>query len=326
MRNPNGYGGICKLSGNRRKPYRVRKTKGYDENGKQIYETIGYYETRTKAMEALAAYNQDPYDLSGKTFSEVYEKWFELYHTSSSNQRTMKSCYNHSKPLWNKKFAEIRAADLEATIRKANVGNPTKVKMKSLYNMLWKFALKNNYVTKNVAELCEGVKKEKAKIKRTLFTAAEIQTIKDNIDFPYIKMVLMGIYTGMRPSEICIAKKVDDNFVISGVKNESSKNRLIPVHKDIDFIIKDIKAGELIFPDMTYDVYRRKFEKIMLFLDSKHTMHDTRHTFTSIAKEQSMNEYVLKRILGHTIRDVTEQVYTHRDKNTLLDAVNKLNF
>ena len=324
MRNPNGYGGICKLSGNRRKPFRVRKTQGYDENGRQIYVTIGYYETRAKAMEALANYNQDPYDLSGKTFKDIYEKWLEIYHSSDSNQRQIKSCFNHSKPLWDKKFSDIRPIDLEATIRKADVGNPTKVKMKSMYNMMWKFALKNNIVTKNVAELCEGVKKEKAKIKRNIFTAAEIEKIKANIDFPYMKMVLIGIYTGMRPTEICIAKKYDDDFIISGVKTESGRDRLIPIHQDIKFLIKDIEVGEPIFPNMTYYIYRYKFAKIIEFLGSKHTMHDTRHTFTTIAKEQNMNEYILKRILGHTIRDITEQIYTHRDNKTLLDAVNKL--
>lgn len=324
MRNPNGYGGICKLSGNRRKPYRVRKTKGYDDEGRQIYETIGYYRTRSEAMEALAAYNRDPYDLSGKTFKDVYEKWFEQHEISESGKRHIKSCFNHSKPLWDKKFSDIRAIDLEMTIRKADVGNPTKIKMKSLYNMMWKFALKNDIVTKDVAALCEGVKKEKPKIVRRLFTAAEIEKIKANLDFPYMPMVLIGIYTGMRPSEICIAKKYSDNFIISGVKNEHSIDRIIPVHNDISFLIKDLKEGEIIFPNMTYDIYRRKFEKIMEFLDTKHTMHDTRHTFATIAKNQNMNEYILKRIMGHSISDVTEVVYTHRGNEQLLDAVNKL--
>jgi len=31
MRLPNGYGSVAKLSGNRRNPYVVRKTTGFDE-------------------------------------------------------------------------------------------------------------------------------------------------------------------------------------------------------------------------------------------------------------------------------------------------------
>ena len=37
MRLPSGYGSIIKLKGNRRKPYQVRLTKGFTEEGKQIY-------------------------------------------------------------------------------------------------------------------------------------------------------------------------------------------------------------------------------------------------------------------------------------------------
>jgi len=37
MRMPNGYGSIIKLKGNRRKPYLVRLTKGFTDEGKQIY-------------------------------------------------------------------------------------------------------------------------------------------------------------------------------------------------------------------------------------------------------------------------------------------------
>lgn len=41
MKNPNGYGTVVKLSGNRRKPYAVRKTLGFNEKGYPIYKSIG---------------------------------------------------------------------------------------------------------------------------------------------------------------------------------------------------------------------------------------------------------------------------------------------
>ena len=60
MKNPNGYGTVAKLSGNRRRPYMVRKTNGFDKNGKQTYIIIGYYATREEGMIALAEYNKNP--------------------------------------------------------------------------------------------------------------------------------------------------------------------------------------------------------------------------------------------------------------------------
>ena len=62
MRLPNGYGSVYKLSGNRRKPYIARRTIGWDDNGKQLYANIGYYRTRAEALQALAAFNDNPYD------------------------------------------------------------------------------------------------------------------------------------------------------------------------------------------------------------------------------------------------------------------------
>ena len=79
MRNPNGYGSVVKLKGNRRNPYAVRKTTGRNDKGHPIYETIGYYPTRESGMIAIARYNNDPqYIDKGKiTFAELFELWRE---------------------------------------------------------------------------------------------------------------------------------------------------------------------------------------------------------------------------------------------------------
>lgn len=68
MRLPNGFGNVSKLPGNRRKPYRVRVTVGWetDETAgtiKQKFKTIGYYETKEEGLIALSNYHQNPYDM-----------------------------------------------------------------------------------------------------------------------------------------------------------------------------------------------------------------------------------------------------------------------
>ena len=69
MRLPNGYGGVTKLSGKRRKPYLVRKTVGWHIDEKtdkkvQDYVVIGYASTRSEGLQMLAEYNKNPYDVS----------------------------------------------------------------------------------------------------------------------------------------------------------------------------------------------------------------------------------------------------------------------
>ena len=57
MKLPNNYGSVSKLSGNRRRPYIMRKSL----DGKQM--VIGYYPTKEKALQVLADYNRQPTEL-----------------------------------------------------------------------------------------------------------------------------------------------------------------------------------------------------------------------------------------------------------------------
>lgn len=77
MKLPNGYGSVYKMSGNRRKPYAVRRTIGWGDNGEQTRVIVGYYRTKAEALQALAAFNDNPYDLqlSRVTFAEIYDRW-----------------------------------------------------------------------------------------------------------------------------------------------------------------------------------------------------------------------------------------------------------
>ena len=67
MRLPNGYGSVKKLSGKRRRPWIVEKTICWETNFKtgkikQKKQIIGYFATKKDALEALAAFNTNPYD------------------------------------------------------------------------------------------------------------------------------------------------------------------------------------------------------------------------------------------------------------------------
>lgn len=89
MKLPNSYGSVYKLSGKRRNPWAARKTVGWKQIPEKkksypIYQFVGYYSTRAEALQALAAFNEDPYDLhlDTITFAEVYEKWSEIHYAT----------------------------------------------------------------------------------------------------------------------------------------------------------------------------------------------------------------------------------------------------
>ena len=63
-RNPNGYGCVTKLKGNRSRPW-VAKVTIYDEEGHAKQSPIGYAESEEKANILLAEYNNTKFSSFG---------------------------------------------------------------------------------------------------------------------------------------------------------------------------------------------------------------------------------------------------------------------
>lgn len=98
MRNPNGYGTVAKLSGQRRRPYIVKKTIGWNDKGHPIYDIIGYAETREAGNIMLAEYNRDPWDVDRAkiTLQQLFNLWKEkkapkLNHTPHECRHTFET-------------------------------------------------------------------------------------------------------------------------------------------------------------------------------------------------------------------------------------------
>lgn len=352
MKLPNGFGSIYKLSGKRRRPWVAAKTFGwqFDEEGqriKQKRQVIGYFATRQEAMTALVQYNENPYDLDSNkiTFSEVYEKWSDKYFPTLGNPssiRTITASYKYCSSLYDMRMKDIRVEHLEGAIKDADVGSSTKGRMKSLFNLMYKWAMKHDLVDKNYAALCDGVKRERPKIVRIPFSDQEITALIEHPEIPFADMILIGIYSGWRPQELAVLKIADvdlDNMTYTGgLKTDAGRNRLVPIHPLVaDLVRKNYEqavgmGSNYLFNDpdgqqgtyLTYDKYRGRFKKVMARLGMDHKPHDTRHTFITKAKEANMNEYILKMIVGHEIADITEKIYTHRTVEDLKREMKKI--
>lgn len=349
---PNGYGSVYKLSGNRRKPWVAAKTFGWildEEKGtvKQNQRPIGYFPTKSEALDALANYNENPYDIDTHniTFEEVYNKWSAEYFPtlkSKSSARTVIAAYKYCKPIYNMRMRDIRVNHLEQTIKDAKVGDSTKARMKSLFNLMYRYAMKHEIVDKDYAALCDSVKKPKPTIERIPFSQEEIKALWDNIDFPFVDMVLIGIYSGWRPQELAILKianvDLEARTFTGGLKTDAGIDRIVPIHPLIYSLVEEnynkalAMGSEHLFNDengqqgtyLTYDKYRGRFKKVMKRVNQAHKPHDTRHTFITKGKYYKMDDYILKMIVGHAINDVTEKTYTHRVIEELRREIEKI--
>lgn len=353
---PNGYGTIYKMSGKRSRPYRAMKTDKWiidpvTGKSKQIRSTIGYYQSREDAMIALANYNENPYDIKADsiTFSEVYEKWSENYFPTLSNPssiRTVTAAYAYCNDLYDMRMKDIKVSHLEGTILNAQVGDSTKSRIKSLFNMMYKYAVAHDIVEKDYASVmfANGNPIKRSRTKEVVpFSQEEIFLLWDNLDnIAFADMILIGIYSGWRPQELAILKVADIDLeagtMLGGLKTDAGKNRIVPIHPLIKPLIENrIKEAtamqsEFLFNDangqqgtyMTYDKYRKRFEKVMKYLKLTHRPHETRHTFITKAKACNVDEYILKLIVGHAIDDITEKVYTHRTIDQLRAEMEKI--
>lgn len=330
MKNPNGYGSIAKLSGNRRRPYWVRKavTKWNEETGYPIYETIGYFATRKEAMQALADFNDNPYDVSQNrlSFAEVYQKWSEKKYSeiSASAVRTYKSAYNYCKPLYDIKMVDIKIPQLQDIIDNADVGATTRARIKVLFNLMYEYCMKNEQVKKDLSQYLSSPKIETSE--KIPFSDAEIQTLWNNLDHEYVDDILILIYSGWRASEYCSLKTSDidiENMTMKGgSKTAAGKNRLVPIHSRIQpLILKKYSADNEFLRDNNYDKLYRDFKATMQSLGMNHNPHEARHTFITILDNAGANKTSIQRLAGHSSRDVTSKVYTHKDIEQLRTAI-----
>lgn len=61
-----------------------------------------------------------------------------------------------------------------------------------------------------------------------------------------------------------------------------------------------------------------------LNLNPQHRAHDGRNHFVTMAKKYGVDEYVIKYIVGHSVNDITEKVYTKRELDWLKNEIEKI--
>lgn len=352
MRNPNGYGGVYKLSGKRRRPFVVSITIGYDDlTGKQKRQILGYYATRKEAMQALADYNTNGIVIKSEmTLEQIYKDWSEKRFAQSSIQgiRCDKMAWQKLSDLHKKAITEIRTAELQKVIDdNANLSISSLKKIKTLAGQLFKYAMQNDIVQKNYAQFIEICTKNKTPEEKKIFTELQLQQIEklarqelSNGQPLHFGSILILCYTGFRISEFLQLTnpfslvRDDQQQIIAlqgGLKTEAGKNRIVPLHPKIkpyiDYLVAEkkqylyTKTGKI----MSGHYYRHFIWKPCLEkLNIKNmTPHNCRHTFASLCERAELSPVKIEKLMGHTNYQMSKH-YTHTEMQDLQSAVSKL--
>ncbi len=339
MKLSNGMGSVSKMSGKRRRPWRVRVTKGWTEDGKQIYLNVGYFTTKKEALLALAQYHENPYDIKKSiSFSELYDKWYrekEKNHTKK-NMDLYALSYKYCSVLYNKPFNEIKKNHLQGMLDDMDASFVMKKKIKTLLNQMFKFAMENDIVNKNYAQFIELKKTEDPK-EHIIFNRKQIDYLFSIADQDVVaRQALILIYSGMRINEFLGQEResvdLGSQFMKGGSKTDYGRNRTIIIHDRILPFVKeyyDKGCKTLIVNDNNKSIQYKTFyntwnAKLKEWGFPKTTIHTTRHTFISMAREAKVDELALKRHVGHSDGGDVTNLYSHLSVEFIREEINKI--
>ena len=173
---------------------------------------------------------------------------------------------------------------------------------------------------------------------------SELIEILNNTNTKLMKDIFTtAFYTGMRLGELINMKWnwIDFSQNIITIKNSSefnSKNkreRIIPIHQKVKTIFQILyqigkDQNSLVFYRkknilLNEDFVSKQFKKAVRAakLNDKIHFHSLRHSFASALVQRGISLYAVKELLGHgNIK--TTQIYSHLQKDNLMEAVNLL--
>ena len=335
MRLPNGFGQISKIKNRRlRNPYRAMVTVGKTKEGKPIVKMLkpkAYFRTYNEAYEALLEYHKNPYNPSKDlTLEEVYRMWYEEHekHVTPAVAAHTRSYWKRCENINGVKIQDIRVIHIKNIIEEIPYVNP-KQKVKALLSMVFDYAIEYDIVDKNYPRMYKLKISSETEHHKPL-SPEELKYLWDNLGSnPVIEYILVQCYSGWRPTELCDLKLENINMqewtFTGGSKTKAGRDRTVPIHDSIKRIVFSkynqgkIEGRKTLF-EHKYPWYREKFKEVL----PDHSPHDCRSTFITMAKAADMNEYALKRIVGHAINDITEETYTERPIEWLREELGKI--
>lgn len=219
----------------------------------------------------------------------------------------------------------------------------TKSHMKYTLSMMLDYAVEYGYTDRNYArDIKTGYESSAAAKPHIVYSKEEMTALWNNkYKSVFIDMTLVQCFMGWRPGEVCSLRvnKVDMTLwtITGGSKTAAGKDRVAAIHEAIRPIVRHyydeavMSGSEYLFTrngkSINYQMYIEYFYKMLdsLQLNKEHRPHDARKQFVTMAKASGADEYAIKIQIGHTIKDLTERVYTERDVAFLQKEIGKIN-
>jgi len=286
--------------------------------------TKGGFRTKSEALAYAQTLKNGPFSATEMSMDKVFTEWAEGYSAriSASTMAGYRAAMKHYAAIAVRPIRSIRPAELQAQIDACKAGKRTKQLMKVVAGLIWKFALDNDLVPKNItANLYTG---NDATSTRAAFDDLELKKIRQAVGKElYADYVVALCYTGFRPGELLKLRKEAYNraggYIIGGGKTEAGTDRIVTVPPAILDIVKARadSPGEFLFPnlstgkEMTHEYFRKYcFDPLMekLGITGK-VPYSCRHTYSNLIKLAPGDTGDKARLMGHTDYAFTQARY-----------------
>lgn len=333
---------------------KILKPDGYFETYNDAYAALVEYNRNP--------YDLEPAMLMKELFDRWFAEYQPTLRSESS-VRTITSAWAYCTGIYDMRVMDVRARHIKGVIDNGCIEQPdgslkyptagVKGRIKSVFNLMLDYAVEYELTDRNYARtfnLSDDIIKEKERSRRAHipFTDEEMHKLWEAKDIKHVDCVLIQCYMGWRPQELCLLELENINFddwtIRGGMKTEAGENRLVPIHPRIrDLVLSkyqeavslgsrylinctDAKTHSASGYIMTYDKYQQRFCRIRdgLGLNPEHRAHDCRVQFVTQCKKYKVDEYCIKYMVGHTIDDITEAVYTHREVEWFQSEISKI--
>ncbi len=334
-RNPNGYGCVTKLSGNRSRPYVVKVTV-YDAEGHARQAPVGYAATREDALILLAQYNNNPWNIDREkvTLAVLYQRWLKIKapKLSPASLYSLKAAYKHCSKYYGVKYRSLRAYQMQDCIDSCRLSYSTQAAIKNLFGHLDRFAFEMDIIDKMYSQLT--MSPPIPDTKREPFTPEQIEALWKISDQEWVDTVLIYIYTGFRLNEL-LGMRVDqvnvaERYLQGGIKTSSGKDRIVPIHPRIwPFIEKRIQGNDTYL----FSYHNKKLSPKQYYVFWNETMgkigadkspHEARHTFETLLDNAGGKRKCIDLLMGHKSKDVGNRVYNHKTLEQLRETIGLL--
>ena len=317
----------------------------------KIKKTKGGFRRREDALAYCATLKGMKPTSPDMSLQEVYDAW-EPWYSPRVDKDTF-GCYRaafaYFKPLHDTTIRNISAGDLQKCMDDCPRGHRTHQNMKCTAGLLWAYALDHNLADRDVTEnLYIG---KGASVQREPLTDMEVEKIRKEIgNDKYAPYIYALCYLGYRPGEMLEIKKdqvVEHNgslYIIEGKKTDAGRDRIVPVHKKIEQIVRQqltTDGTDYLFPmyvmdrkgnfkgyKVMTDNYFNKFAfrplADRLGIPKNKVPYSARHTFSDKLKKADGTDKTKAALIGHSDYKFTQKKYQSDDLDDLFATMESI--